>query len=75
MKTFFSPYTGDADDDLFVSWTSSEHYEMERALGGEEVNSGVKLSPKLVWEMYSQSLDTDISQEGLVIVSSQILYS
>jgi hypothetical protein len=30
-----------------MSWTSSEHYEMERALGGEEVNSGVQLSPKL----------------------------
>ncbi len=38
---FFSPYSGTRDDSLFDSWLASEHTEMERALGGEDVNTGV----------------------------------
>ncbi len=37
----WSVYSGTKDDSLFESWLGSEHTEVERALGGEEVNTGV----------------------------------
>lgn len=43
-KGFFSPYTGSYDDELFASWQGSEHTELERALGGERVNTGVSMT-------------------------------
>eukprot|EP00118_Oscarella_pearsei_P010864 m.68925 g.68925 ORF g.68925 m.68925 type:complete len:180 (+) comp35570_c0_seq7:1954-2493(+) len=43
-SSFFSLYTGTPDDELFDSWISSEHKEMERGLGGEMANSGLLMS-------------------------------
>ncbi|CAI8015944.1 hypothetical protein GBAR_LOCUS9845 [Geodia barretti] len=43
---FVSPYTGTNDQSLFQSWLDSGLTEMERALGGEAVNTGVLTSAK-----------------------------
>ena len=39
---FISPYTGTDDESLFQSWMESGLREMERALGGEQVNTGLQ---------------------------------
>ena len=41
MKGFFSPYTGEADDELFLSWMETGELELERALAGDVANTGV----------------------------------
>ena len=45
---FISPYTGANDVSLFQSWLASERAEMERGLGGEEVNSGLQEREEMV---------------------------
>ena len=45
---FISPYTGTLDDELFDSWLASEHTELERALAGEQANTGVAMVQAMV---------------------------
>ena len=42
-QSFISPYSGAPDDELFDSWLASENTEMERALAGEQANTGVAM--------------------------------
>ena len=44
---FVSPYSGTNDESLFRSWLESGHSEMERGLGGEQVNTGLNEGVKV----------------------------
>ena len=55
---FVSPYTGTNDQSLFQSWLDSGLTEMERALGGEAVNTGVLTSAKVKRVVYGGSFLT-----------------
>ena len=41
---FFSPYTGEPDDELFDSWLETETTELERALAGDHANTGLSMA-------------------------------
>ena len=64
-KGFFSPYTGSYDDELFASWQGSEHTELERALGGERVNTGVSMTELGVRALGRERVNTGVSMTEL----------
>ena len=68
----------DEEQELFQLWLLSEHYEMERALGGELANTGLSMahgvvSPPDGWSVVGPSITNTCVGHGVCTLSTVLV--